>query len=123
MKTILVIEDAPEMREDVVQLLEFEGYQAVGATDGRTGLEMAIACQPDLIVCDVMLPGLDGFATMCAIRQNPALGATPFIFMTARTDVATRQNALALGAQAYLTKPFEAAELLSAILLHLGTTE
>ena len=118
MKTILVIEDIPDMCEDIVQLLGFEGYQAVGAADGIAGIEMAKTYQPDLILCDIMLPCLDGFATLHAIRQEATLAATPFIFMTARTDAATKRNALAMGASAYLTKPFRGDELLAVIHNH-----
>lgn len=122
MKSILIIEDDPALRQDIVELLAFEGYQALDAADGTTGIEMAKVHQPDLIICDIMLPDLNGFAIIRAMRQDPTLATTPFIFVTARTDAVTKQDAMALGAAAFLTKPFRAEELLAIIAAHLSKT-
>ncbi|MCC7448329.1 MAG: response regulator [Anaerolineae bacterium] len=115
MKTLLVIDDTPELRNELLQLLEWEGYRAIGAEDGPAAIALARAHHPDLILCDIMMPGLDGYETMTAIRQDVALAHTPFIFLTARTGNEERQRGLAFGALAYLSKPFSSDTLLATI--------
>jgi CheY-like chemotaxis protein len=115
MKVILVIEDTQSMREEIVQILEFEGYQTLSAADGHVGAQLAKSRQPDLIICDVLMPQADGFETVKLVRQDQCLRDTPFIFLTALTDASARQVANALGVKAYLTKPFTSDGLISAV--------
>lgn len=123
MKTILVIEDEADILDNISELLAGEGYRVVKATTGRSGIEEAHRHEPDLILCDVMMPEVDGHAVLQALRTSDALTAVPFIFLTARTtpdDVRTGMN---LGADDYLTKPFRAVELLDAVASRLNRQE
>ena len=115
MKTILVIEDEPEMRRNLLTILKMEKYQPLGAENGRIGLEVAKAQRPDLILCDVMMPELDGYGVLQALRDDPATVATPFIFLTARGEKVDQRCGMNLGADDYLTKPVARADLLNAI--------
>ncbi|MFN6484494.1 MULTISPECIES: response regulator [unclassified Nostoc] len=115
MTKILVIEDEPSLREEILDILESEGFDVMGAEDGLEGLDSAQTNFPDLILCDVMLPRADGYAVLSGLRQNPDTALIPFIFLTAK---ATRENVrqgMDLGADDYLTKPFRMDELLNAI--------
>jgi DNA-binding NarL/FixJ family response regulator len=115
MKTVLVIEDHPDMRRNLATILEMENFAVVTAENGRQGVEQAHRCRPDIILCDVMMPELDGYGVLAELRRNPAAAAIPFIFLTAkgeRRDIRTGMN---LGADDYLTKPVTASELLAAI--------
>jgi signal transduction histidine kinase len=115
MKKILVIEDEPNVRENIDAILELEGYQVVTAEDGEMGIEMAICHQPDLILCDVMMPKLDGFGVVKALRQNPVTATVPLIFLTAKADRAAQRLGMDLGADDYLSKPFTIEELTKAV--------
>jgi DNA-binding response OmpR family regulator len=115
MKKILVIEDEPEMRRNVLTILRFEKYQAIGAENGVSGIEMARSQKPDLILCDVMMPQLDGHGVLQALRKDGATANIPFIFLTAKGDKIDQRSGMDLGADDYLTKPVSRAELLSAI--------
>ncbi|MFZ4764610.1 MAG: response regulator [Roseimicrobium sp.] len=115
MKTILVIEDEPQMRRNIATLLRLEGYEAIEAANGRLGIEAARANSPDLVLCDISMPDMDGFAVLGHIRETPALSAVPFIFLTARGHAADVRAGMNLGADDYLPKPFTTADLLSAI--------
>jgi signal transduction histidine kinase len=122
MPTILIIEDESLLRAEVAEWLTFEGYTALTAEDGITGVEMALQHLPDLIVCDIMMPGLDGYGVLLEIRSNKLTADIPLIFLTARAaheDIRTGMN---LGADDYLTKPFTRIELLQAIKSRLETT-
>ncbi|MCC7449287.1 MAG: response regulator [Anaerolineae bacterium] len=123
MKTILVIEDTHAMREEILKILEFEGYKAIGAEDGVEGVQLAQKYQPDLILCDVMMPGLDGYETIATIRQDLGMETTPFIFLTARASKADMRHGMELGADDYITKPFTAVQLLSAVRTRLKRQE
>lgn len=114
-KRILVIEDERVMRENVVTLLELEGFEVVSAADGPRGLELAQASRPDLILCDVMMPGVDGYGVLQAVRENSALAHIPFIFFTAKGERPDVRQDMNLGADDYLTKPVSNHELLAAI--------
>ena len=115
MVKILVIEDELEIRSHLLELLELEGYDVVGADNGATGLLGAIEHGPDLIICDVMMPELDGYDVLRALRQEPKTVAIPFIFLTALANKGDIRQGMVLGADDYLTKPFSPRELLARI--------
>ncbi|MBF2089110.1 MAG: response regulator [Synechococcales cyanobacterium K44_A2020_017] len=115
MTTILVIEDQQPIRENIAAILETEGYNVIGAKDGSFGLRLVREKQPDLIVCDIMMPGIDGYGVLNALRHNPMTAAIPFIFLSARTDKLDQRQGMNLGADDYLTKPFTRHELLDSI--------
>ncbi len=115
MKTVLVIEDQPDMRENLATILLMEGFAVLEAPDGRCGLEIACEEKPDLILCDVMMPGMDGHEVLTALRASPSMGGTPFIFLTARGEKQDLREGMNLGADDYITKPVAADDLLGAI--------
>jgi len=115
MKKILVIDDAEFILESTSTLLGFEGYDIATASDGLSGFEMALQTKPDLILCDISMPGLDGYGVLEKIRSNVATRTLPFIFLTAFTDKANMRTGMEKGADDYLIKPFTREELLSAI--------
>ncbi|HIK10551.1 MAG TPA: response regulator [Oscillatoriaceae cyanobacterium M33_DOE_052] len=115
MKTILVIEDDDRVRENILDLLEAEEYQALAAPNGIEGVQKATQYLPDLIICDVMMPELDGYGVIQALRKNEATATIPFIFLTAKAEKTDTRKGMELGADDYLTKPFTLEELLKAI--------
>jgi len=115
MKTILLIEDNQEIRENTAEILELAMYNVFTAENGKLGVEKAIDVKPDLIICDIMMPVLDGYGVMHAISKNEVLKNTPFIFLTAKTERSDIRKGMELGADDYITKPFDATELLNAI--------
>lgn len=115
MSKILVIEDEHDVRENLVELLEVEGYATVSAENGQTGIQKALEHLPDLIICDIQMPKVDGYEVLQTLRQNPATVATPFIFLTARTSHNSQRHGMSLGADDYLTKPFTVDEILDAV--------
>ncbi|MBD2095486.1 EAL domain-containing protein [Trichocoleus sp. FACHB-591] len=115
MKKILVIEDDLPVRENILELLEAEAFDAIGAENGAVGVQMARKHLPDLILCDVMMPELDGHGVLATLRTEPATAAIPFIFLTAKADKTDFRQGMNLGADDYLTKPCTADELLGAI--------
>lgn len=115
MARILVIEDELKMRRNLLTILEMEGFETLGAEDGPSGVEAAGLHQPDLILCDVMMPGLDGYQVLARIRSNPRTANIPLIFLTARGERADLRHGMNLGADDYLTKPCPAEDLLEAI--------
>jgi len=114
-KKILVIEDNNDIRENTAEILELAGYEAVTAENGRRGVEAAIKEKPDVIVCDIMMPELDGYGVLHLLRKNPATESTPFIFLTAKTERSDFRKGMEMGADDYITKPFDDSELLSAV--------
>ncbi len=112
---ILIIEDEIDIRETLAEVLQLHGYQVILASSGKIGLVEATLHQPDLILCDVMMPGLDGFQTVEKIRQNPNLALVPIIFLTARTDHRDHRMGMVAGADDYLYKPFKIEELVHSI--------
>lgn len=112
---ILVIEDEESVRENLLDLLQAEDFDTIGAANGRIGLQLAVSEVPDLILCDLMLPELDGYGVLTALREEPVTATIPFIFLTARSARADFRQGMDLGADDYLTKPFTRTELLSAI--------
>ncbi|GAB3868417.1 response regulator [Hymenobacter segetis] len=115
MKTILLIEDNDILRENTAEILELAGYGVLTAENGKVGVEIALATKPDLVVCDIMMPVLDGYGVLHIFSQNPQLAGVPFIFLTAKTERTDQRRGMELGADDYLTKPFDETELLSAI--------
>ncbi len=115
MPKILVIEDEAALREGILGTLEVEGYELLEAGDGHTGIELARQHRPDLIVCDIMMPALDGFNVLLAIRSTPQTAMIPFVFLTSRADRASVRKGMEFGADDYLTKPFTSDELLGAV--------
>lgn len=115
MKKILIIEDEPEMRRNIVALLRFKDYQPVAAENGRVGLEVARREKPDLILCDVMMPELDGFGVLRALQADENLALIPFIFLTAKGEKEDLRSGMNLGADDYLTKPVGNDDLVAAI--------
>src|SRR5574341_351543 len=105
MKKILIIEDEPEMRRNLAMILKLEKFQVLTAENGRRGVEMALAEKPDLIICDVMMPELDGYGVLHQLRQERATAGTPFMFLTAKGEKADLRSGMNLGADDYLTKP------------------
>lgn len=112
---VLVIEDEEDVRLNIVEILESGGFESIDAADGRVGLALAQSERPDLIICDIRMPDLDGYDVLAAIRQNPATATLPFIFLTAKTDHSDQRYGMNLGADDYLTKPFRRVELLETI--------
>ena len=115
MKTLLVIEDHAQMRSNLALILSMEGYAVLEAANGKSGLALAQEERPDLIVCDVSMPGWDGYEVVQAVRADPTLAGTPFIFLSARGEKQDQRQGMTLGADDYLTKPVEADDLLAAI--------
>lgn len=114
-KKILVIEDEADLRANVSRFLKAEGYEVVAAANGAAGVEAAIAQMPDLIVCDITMPEMDGFGVLFSLRENVTTAKIPFIFLTASTRTYDRQWGVELGANDYITKPFKLDELALAI--------
>ncbi len=114
-KKILLIEDDAIVRENTAEILRLASYQVQTAENGKIGIEMATLQRPDLIICDILMPVLDGFGVLQIVLRNEELKRIPFIFMSAKTDHSDLRKGMDLGASDYITKPFEESELLSAI--------
>lgn len=112
---ILVIEDADALRNDILEMLSFEGFDVSGAGNGRLGVEEARRYRPDLIICDIMMPELDGYGVLQELQKDGIGVTTPFIFLTARTDKGDIRQGMSSGADDYLTKPFTANELIASV--------
>lgn len=115
MNKILVIEDETTVRQNLLELLTYEDFNVISAENGHIGVHLANEEIPDLIICDVMMPELDGYGVLKILRQQPTTSTIPFIFLTAKCDKADVRQGMELGADDYLTKPFTRAELLRAI--------
>lgn len=123
MKKILLIEDNRDVRETTADILELSGYAVVAVESGRAGVEAALASAPDLIICDIMMPGLDGYGVLHILGKRPETAGIPFVFLTARSEKADVRKGMNLGADDYLTKPFEETELLDAVETRLHKSE
>lgn len=123
MKRILVIEDEPEMRRNIAALLRYREYEPIEAENGRKGVELARRQKPDLILCDVMMPELDGYGVLRALQHDAALALIPFIFLTAKGDKDDLRGGMNLGADDYLTKPVANNDLVNAIEARLRRSE
>lgn len=115
MKTVLLIEDNPEIRENMGEILTLASYRVLLAADGMAGVALALAETPDLIVCDIMMPELDGYGVIHLLHKNPETETIPFIFLTAKAERAEMRKGMELGADDYITKPFSSTELLNAV--------
>ena len=120
MSKILVIEDTQEVRENIAEILELDGYEVVQAENGKIGAEKAIKESPDLILCDVMMPELDGFGVLKILNKNRKTHHIPFIFLTAKAEKTDFRKGMGLGADDYITKPFDDTDLLQAIEMRLS---
>ncbi|QEM11480.1 response regulator [Mucilaginibacter rubeus] len=112
---ILIIEDNTDIRENVVEILGLAGYTVFEADNGKTGVDLAIKNLPDVILCDIMMPELDGYGVLYMLNKNPETATIPFIFLTAKAERIDQRKGMEMGADDYLTKPFDDMELLSAI--------
>jgi len=115
MNKILVIEDDTYVRQNILDLLEGEGFNIIEANNGLLGVQLAQQEIPDLIICDVMMPELDGYGVLKALRQRPETAIIPLIFLTARSDKTDLRQGMEMGADDYIVKPFTRKELLAAI--------
>lgn len=122
-KTILVIDDNTDIRENTAEILELAGYKTLTAENGKRGVEVATKEKPDLIVCDIMMPELDGYGVLHLLRKNTDTINIPFIFLTAKTERSDFRKGMEMGADDYVTKPFEDIELLNAIEVRLKKSE
>ncbi|GAA4304294.1 response regulator [Nibribacter koreensis] len=114
-KRILIIEDNVDIRESSTEILELSGYDVLQAPDGKAGVDLAFAQLPDLILCDIMMPELDGFGVLYLLHKNPDTVNIPFIFLTAKAERVDIRKGMEMGADDYLTKPFDDMELLVAV--------
>lgn len=112
---ILLIEDNADVRENTAEILELAGYAVINAPNGKVGVEHALKENPDLIICDIMMPELDGYGVLHILDKNPETAGIPFIFLTAKTEKTDIRKGMNLGADDYLTKPFDDTDLLNAI--------
>jgi len=122
-KKILVIEDNLEVRENICEILELDAYEVVSAENGKIGVEKALEVNPDIILCDVMMPVLDGFGVLKILNKNPKVNHIPFIFLTAKAEKEDIRKGMGLGAEDYIVKPFDDTELLEAIEIRLKKAE
>jgi CheY-like chemotaxis protein len=122
MARILIIDDEAPIRENLAQLLRLEGHETHQAADGIAGLDAARRLRPELIFCDILMPGIDGYGVLAGIRGSPELAATPFLFLTASANQDARAQALKRGADDYLVKPFKIADVREVIAQQLDKT-
>lgn len=115
MKTVLIIEDDEQTRDNLQTILELEGFRAITAADGTTGLALVRSDRPALVLCDVMMPGLDGFGVLRALRADPATAGVPLVFLTARGGRTDPEPVDHAGADDYLAKPASVAEVLAVV--------
>ncbi|MEJ0105952.1 MAG: response regulator [Bacteroidota bacterium] len=123
MKSILVIEDNTDIRENTAEILDLAGYKTFTAENGKRGVELALKEKPDLIVCDIMMPELDGYGVLHLLRKNADTQSIPFIFLTAKIERTDFRKGMEMGADDYITKPFEDIELLNAIDIRMKKSE
>jgi DNA-binding response OmpR family regulator len=122
-KTVLVIDDNNDIRENTAEILDLAGYKTFTAENGKRGVEIAIKEKPSVIVCDIMMPELDGYGVLHLLRKNPDTENIPFIFLTAKTERSDFRKGMEMGADDYITKPFEDIELLNAVEIRLKKSE
>ncbi len=115
MKKVLLVDDEASLRDNIVEVLTLEGFDAISSTDGKEGYEKAISNLPDIIICDVMMPVMDGTEMFLKIKSNELTRNIPFIFLTALVDRFDQKKGIELGANGYLEKPFTIESLLKII--------
>lgn len=115
MKKVLIIEDNNDIRENTSEILELANYKVFAAANGKLGIAMALEHKPDIVICDIMMPELDGYGVLHALQKNEAIKNIPFIFLTAKTERTDFRKGMELGADDYITKPFDGTELLRAV--------
>ena len=115
MKKILLVEDNEDIRSNTAEILELSNYHVILAENGKIGVAKALETKPDLIICDIMMPELDGYGVLHAVQHNDAIKNTPFIFLTAKTERSDFRKGMELGADDYIPKPFDGTELLNAV--------
>lgn len=120
---VLVIEDNREVRENIIEILELDGYQTLGAPDGKVGVTIARENVPDLILCDIMMPELDGYGVVKIVKQDERLKDIPFLFLTAKSEKQDFRRAMSLGADDFITKPFDDIDLLESVEVRLKLRE
>jgi CheY-like chemotaxis protein len=123
MKSVLVIDDNKDIRENTAEILDMAGYKTFTAENVKKGVEQALKEKPDIIVCDIMMPELDGYGVLHLLRKNPETVHIPFIFLTAKTERSDLRKGMEMGADDYVTKPFEEIELLNAIEIRMKKSE
>lgn len=123
MKKILIIEDNFEVRENTAEIIELSNYKVLTAENGKIGVELALKELPDLIVCDIMMPVLDGYGAFHLLSKHKETASIPFIFLTAKSEKADFRKGMEMGADDYITKPFDGIELLNAIEIRLKKSE
>jgi DNA-binding response OmpR family regulator len=114
-KKVLIIEDNRDIRENIAELLALSGYEVDSADNGKAGIVLALLNLPDIILCDIMMPVLDGYAVLARLRKYPQMTGIPFLFLTAKAERRDISRGLDSGADTYLVKPFDADDLLTAI--------
>ncbi len=122
-KKILLIEDNKAIRENTTEILELAGYTVAAAEDGKKGVDLALKEPPDVIICDIMMPVLDGYGVLHLLNKNPITSSIPFIFLTAKADRSDFRKGMEMGADDYISKPFDDIELLNAIDVRLKKAE
>jgi DNA-binding response OmpR family regulator len=123
MKSVLVIDDNADIRENTAEILDLAGYKTFTAENGKKGVDIALKEKPDVVVCDIMMPDLDGYGVLHLLRKNQETQTIPFIFLTAKTERNDFRKGMEMGADDYITKPFEDIELLNAIEIRLKKAE
>lgn len=121
--TILVIEDTSEVLENIAEILEMDDYKVLTASNGKEGVHLALEHKPDLIICDISMPLLDGYGVLHMLQKREDMSATPFIFLSARAERSDIRKGMELGADDYLTKPFDPMELLHAVEVRLKKSQ
>ncbi len=116
---VLIIEDNHDVRENLSELLSLSGYETFTAANGKLGVEAALARLPDLIICDIMMPEMDGYAVLRILSKNDTTSSIPFLFLSAKTELTDVRRGMTLGADDYITKPFDDVELLDTIEMRL----
>jgi DNA-binding response OmpR family regulator len=119
MRRLLVIDDHDDIRENIAEILSLAGYEVFTAKNGKRGVETALRENPELVICDIMMPELDGYGVLHLLRKNESTLNTPFIFLTAKTERTDLRKGMEMGADDYITKPFDDIELLNAIEIRL----
>ena len=121
--TILVIEDNAEICENIAGILQLDGYDVLTALDGKSGVEKALKHKPNLVLCDIMMPELDGYGVLHVLARHPDTADTPFIFLTAKAEKSDFRKGMGMGADDYLVKPFDGMELLETVAIRLKKSE